>query len=152
LLGFLNIKTPTTLLNRDISVIDMNISILVLSAPYSSQGAYSAYRYTQAALKSGIKVHRVFFYQDGVHAGANLATPPQDEFNLYTAWQDLKLEYELDLVVCIAAAARRGLINAAEAKRHNKQHSNLANGFELSGLGQLVEACALSDRLVTFGY
>ena len=130
----------------------MKISILVLSAPYSSQGAHSAYCFAKAALQSGTKVHRVFFYQDAVHASTGLATPPQDEFNLYSAWQALKKEYELDLVVCIAAAARRGLINEQEATRHNKLSHNISEEFELSGLGQLVEACAMSDRLITFGY
>ena len=142
---------PLTL-HCKINVIDMNISILVLSAPYSSQGAHSAFRYTQAALKSGNKIHRVFFYQDAVHAGSCLATPPQDEFDLYTAWQALKQDYDLDLVICIAAAARRGLINEQEATRHNKLSHNVSEEFELSGLGQLVEACAMSDRIITFGY
>jgi len=129
----------------------MSLSILVLGSPFSTQASYSAYRFTKAALESSQEIHRVFFYQDGIHTGSDLATPPQDEFNLYKAWQELKKEYDLDLVVCIAAAARRGLINTTESKRHNKEHFNLSDAFELSGLGQLVEACALSEKLVTFG-
>jgi len=129
----------------------MSLSILALGSPFSSQATYSAYRFAKAALEGGQQIHRVFFYQDAVHTGSDLATPPRDEFNLYQAWQELKVEYELDLVVCIAAAARRGLINQSEAKRHEKQNSNLSEHFELSGLGQLVEACALSDKLITFG-
>jgi len=129
----------------------MSLSILVLGAPYSSQSAVTAYHFTKAALEAGQSIHRVFFYQDGIHAGSALATPPQNEFDLYSAWQDLKRAYGLDLVICISAAAGRVLINASVAKRHNKDSSNLNNEFELSGLGQLVEAFALSDRLITFG-
>lgn len=129
----------------------MKFSLLVLAAPYATQGSYSAYRFAQAVIASGHEIHRVFFYQDGIHASTYLATPPQDEFNLYQAWQALQEKHSLDFVTCIAAAARRGLIDAAESKRHSKTQHNLAPGFELSGLGQLIEAQAVSDRLVTFG-
>lgn len=129
----------------------MLISVLVLGAPFSSQSSYSAYRYTKAALESGHEIHRVFFYQDGIHSSSALATPPQDEFDVYKAWQTLQSKYDLDCVTCIAAAARRGMINAEEAKRHEKAANNLAKNFALSGLGQLVEATAKSERLITFG-
>lgn len=129
----------------------MNISVLVLNAPYDSQSSYSAYRYTKAALQNGHKLSRVFFYQNGIHSGTKLATPPQDEFDLCKAWQDLGTKHNLDLVICIAAAARRGLIDNTEQARHQKDANNLAEGFELSGLGQLVEAMAVSDRFITFG-
>ena len=129
----------------------MSISILVLGAPFQTQASYSAYRFTKAALESNQAIDRVFFYQSGVHTATNLACTPRDEYNLYAAWQKLKSAYSLDLVVCIAAAARRGLIDAPEAKRHNKQADNMAQEFELSGLGQLIEAISQSDRLITFG-
>ncbi|TNC80020.1 MAG: sulfurtransferase complex subunit TusD [Oleiphilus sp.] len=129
----------------------MKLSILVLGSPYNSQAAYSALRYTQAALDSGHEIYRVFFYQDGVHACSNLPAPPQDEFNTYEAWQTLQEKHELDCVTCIAAAARRGVLNEEESKRHNLPAFNLATQFSLSGLGQLIEANAESDRLVTFG-
>lgn len=129
----------------------MLLSVLVLGAPYSTQASYSAYRYTKAALANGHKIHRVFFYQDGIHSASTLATPPQDEFNIYEAWQTLQDQHTLDCVTCIAAAARRGMINATEAERHEKAANNHAEGFDLSGLGQLVEAISKSDRLITFG-
>ena len=129
----------------------MSISILILGAPFESQACYTAYRYTKAALEVNIKIDRVFFYQSAIHASSNLSCTPRDEFDLYSAWQSLKQAYKLDLVVCIAAAARRGLIDASEAKRHNKDASNMSNHFELSGLGQLIEAIATTDKLITFG-
>ena len=129
----------------------MKLSILVLGSPYNSQAAYSALRYTEAALSQGHEIFRVFFYQDGVHTSSTLPAPPQDEFDVYTHWQTLQQTHQLDCVTCIAAAARRGVLNEEESKRHNKPSANLAPGFDLSGLGQLVEANAMSDRLVTFG-
>ena len=59
--------------------------------------------------------------------------------------------HNLDLVVCIAAAQRRGLMDENEAKRQGKDTNNIAPGFRISGLGQLVEAGIQSDRLVVFG-
>ena len=60
-------------------------------------------------------------------------------------------ENKLDLVVCVAAAQRRGIVDEGEAKRNGKDATNLAPGFRISGLGQLIEAGIQSDRLVTFG-
>ena len=77
--------------------------------------------------------------------------PPQDEANLPKLWAELAKEHSLDLVVCIAAAVKRGVLDQNEAKRYEKDAANLADGFELSGLGQLAEAIAISDRVVTFG-
>tara|TARA_R110002072_G_scaffold4280_9_gene30289 strand:+ start:27396 stop:27788 length:393 start_codon:yes stop_codon:yes gene_type:complete len=129
----------------------MSISILVLGAPFDTQACYTAYRYTKAALEIGKQIDRVFFYQSAIHTASALSCTPRDEFDLYTAWQELKQAYGLDLAVCIAAAARRGLIDASEAKRHNKASYNISNAFELSGLGQLIEAIAATDKLITFG-
>ena len=129
----------------------MSISILVLGAPFHSEACYTAYRYAKAALESNVDVDRVFFYQSGIHTASSLACPPRDEYDLYTAWQNLKKTYELDLVVCIAAAARRGIIDQSEAKRHDKADHNMSEDFELSGLGQLIEAIAITNQLITFG-
>lgn len=128
-----------------------SFSLAVYAAPYSSQASYSALRFAQAVLAQGHELHRVFFYQDGIHNSTNLAAPPQDEFNLVSAWQQLAHQHRVDLVICIAAALRRGVINEEEAKRYNKPGNNLADGFSISGLGQLLEAAVSSDRLITFG-
>ena len=43
--------------------------------------------------------------------------------------------HHVDLVVCIAAAQRRGILDANEAKRQGKDADNIAPGFRISGLG-----------------
>ena len=129
----------------------MIFSLLVYAAPHSQQAAESAYRFAVATLAQGHSIHRVFFYGDGVHNASALAAPPQDEQNLPARWQILAQAHGLDLVVCIAAAVRRGVLDSHEARRHEKPGHNLRDGFELSGLGQLAEAAIASDRLITFG-
>ena len=129
----------------------MIFSINVQSPPYSTQASYTAYQFCKAVLAQGHQLHRIFFYQDGIYCASRLAAPPQDELNLYTEWQNLAKENEIELVVCIAAALRRGILNQEESIRYQKDAHNLAEGFILGGLGQLIEAAANSDRMVTFG-
>lgn len=129
----------------------MKFSLAVYSAPYTSQASDTAYRFACALLENGHSIYRIFFYQDGVHNASHLAAPPQDEPNLPANWQQLATEYNIDLVVCIAAALRRGVLNQEEARRYKKTAHNLAEQFTISGLGQLVDAAVSSDRLITFG-
>jgi tRNA 2-thiouridine synthesizing protein D len=130
----------------------MNFAIAVYGAPYSSQAAYSAYRFVKTAITQGHRVERVFFYHDGVYNGTSLSVPPRDELDLCGQWRMLKKDHGVDLVLCIAAALKRGLLDPGEARRHDKDNSAVAEEFELSGLGQLVEAAALADRFITFGH
>ncbi|AQQ67764.1 sulfurtransferase TusD [Microbulbifer agarilyticus] len=129
----------------------MQFTLVVYGAPHSSEGAATALRFARATLAAGHSIYRVFFYADGVHNGSALAAPPQDEQDLLGQWQSLQQDHALDLTVCIAAAQRRGLLSESEANRLEKPSANLATGFTLAGLGQLAEAAAVSDRLISFG-
>jgi tRNA 2-thiouridine synthesizing protein D len=129
----------------------LKFGIQVNEGPYQHQASDSAYQFTRAALEKGHEIFRVFFYNDGVNNGTRLGVPPQDDRNITKLWQELAEKYDLDLVVCVAAAQRRGILDEDEAKRHGKDASNIADRFRISGLGQLIEAGIQSDRLVTFG-
>jgi tRNA 2-thiouridine synthesizing protein D len=129
----------------------MKLSVLVNEGPYQHQSADSAIQFTKAALARGHEIFRVFFYHDGVNNGTRFAVPPQDDRNITQEWSALAKEHNLDLVVCIAAAQRRGILDENEAKRQGKDGNNIADGFRISGLGQLIEAGIQSDRMVIFG-
>ncbi|WP_339896933.1 sulfurtransferase complex subunit TusD [uncultured Gilvimarinus sp.] len=129
----------------------MKFTLVILGAPYSDSASQTALAFAQAALANGHNIYRLFFYADGIHNATRLAAPPQDEHDLPASWQQLIEQHQLDAVVCIAAALRRGLLDATEAERYQKGSDNIAQGFELSGLGQLIEASAASDRVLTFG-
>jgi len=129
----------------------VKFAVVVNEGPYTHQASDSAYQFTKAVLAKGHEVFRVFFYHDGVNNGSRLTVPPQDERNVQKNWTELGEEHKLDLVVCIAAAQRRGILDANEAKRQGKDADNIAPGFRISGLGQLIEAGIQSDRLVIFG-
>lgn len=129
----------------------MKFGIVVNEGPYQHEAADTAYNFSKAALDKGHEIFRVFFYHDGVNNGTRLATPPQDDRNITNRWSALAEEHDLDLVVCVAAAQRRGIVDPDEAKRNGKDADNIAPGFRISGLGQLIEAGIESDRLMIFG-
>lgn len=129
----------------------MKFAIQINCSPYQSSTAISAFNFVKTALSLQYEVYRVFFYQDGIYHALAHANPPDDEIQLTRRWSELAQEHQLDLVVCISAAQRRGLLCAEEALRLGKQDNDLAAGFRISGLGQLVEATLLADRFIVFG-
>lgn len=129
----------------------MKIGVIVNEGPYTHQASDSAYQFIMAALEKGHEIFRVFFYNDGVNNGTRLTVPPQDERNIQVNWTELGEKHNLDLVVCVAAAQRRGILDESEAKRNGKDADNIAPGFRISGLGQLIETGIECDRVVTFG-
>jgi len=118
----------------------MKFGIVVNEGPYQHQASDTAYLFAKAAIAGGHEVWRVFFYHDGVNNSSKLTEPPQDDRHIVNRWAKLNEEHKVDLVVCVAAALRRGI-----------KDENLAQGFRISGLGQLTEAGIKCDRLVTFG-
>ncbi len=118
----------------------MKLGIMVNEGPYQHQASDSAYHFARAALEKGHEIHRVFFYHDGVHNANKLQEPQQDDRNIVRRWSELAEQHGIDLVVCVAAALRRGI-----------KDEILAPGFRISGLGQLVESGIQADRLVVFG-
>jgi tRNA 2-thiouridine synthesizing protein D len=129
----------------------MKFAILISEGPYTHQASDSAFQFAKAVLARGHEIFRVFFYHDGVNNATRLTTPPQDDRNIVDRWSKLAVGSELDMVVCVAAAQRRGIVDDGEMKRNGKDATNLAPGFRISGLGQLIEAGIQADRLVVFG-
>ena len=118
----------------------MKIGILINEGPFTHQASDSAYRFAVAAIAKGHEIYRVFFYKDGVNNANKLSDPQTDDRNLVSLWSQFGEENEVDLVVCVAAALRRGI-----------KEEIVKEGFRISGLGQLVEAGIQADRLVVFG-
>lgn len=128
----------------------MKFAIAVFS-PAHAPSSRRALLFAQALLAGGHEIVRLFFYQDGVHSASSNVVTPQDELDVPAQWRTFVSEQQLDGVVCIAAALRRGVLNAEEAQRYQRQAANLSAPWELSGLGQLHEAAQAADRLVCFG-
>ncbi len=129
----------------------MKFAIVVHGAPYSSEACLSSLKFARAVLDSGHSINRVFFYHDGVHTANDLIAPPQDEAPVSEQWQTFGSENNIELIACIASCLRRGILDETEAGRYDKSGCNLAPGFTISGLGQLIDASINADRIVTFG-
>ncbi|MCH7508110.1 MAG: DsrE family protein, partial [Proteobacteria bacterium] len=59
--------------------------------------------------------------------------------------------HSLDMVLCVSAALRRGIVDAAMASEQQLAAANLAPGFRIAGLGPWMEAVVQADRVVRFG-
>lgn len=128
----------------------MKFAIALFSAAHAPSSR-RALLFAQAALAGGHEIVRLFFYQNGVYSAANSVVTPQDEQDIAQQWRALVSEHQLDGVVCIAAALRRGVLNAEEAARYQRSAVNLDAPWALSGLGQLHDAIQDADRLICFG-
>lgn len=122
----------------------MSTLILITSAP-TSVHAWHALGLAQA-LHDQQAPFLVFFYQDGVSVANALQWVPDDQRHLTHAWQAL----DIRLPVCVSAALARGITDQENAQRHNIQQHNLAEKFELVGLGELADAVQSAQRLIQF--
>lgn len=127
----------------------MRFALLITAAPEQT-AARDALRIAEALLDAGHELLRVFFAGAGVAHGNALVTPGRDEPDLCGEWQRLQRVHGLDLVVCVAAALHHGVLDADNAQRWDRPAASLADGFVISGLGQLADAQLQADRLLTF--
>ena len=103
----------------------MKFSIQVNEGPYKHQASDTAFslprlRWTQ--------VMKSFVYSSitmVLTTRHDTSVPPQDDRNIPKLWSELAKEHNLDLVVCIAAAQRRGMMDEDEAKRQGFEDNNI---------------------------
>ncbi|WP_092412891.1 sulfurtransferase complex subunit TusD [Pseudomonas sp. NFACC07-1] len=128
----------------------MKFAIALFSAAHAPSSR-RALLFAQAALAGGHEIVRLFFYQDGVYNACASVVTPQDEQDLPQQWRTFVSDNQLDGVVCIAAALRRGVLNEEEAQRYQRSAVSVEAPWTLSGLGQLHDAIQGADRLISFG-
>jgi len=127
----------------------MHFAIHITAAP-QHDNALKAWSFTDACLSAGHQVVRVFFSGAAVAHGNGLITPSRDETSLTQRWQRLAQTHGVELIICVAAALRHGVLDAENAKRWEQPSHNVAAGFSVSGLGQLADAMLQADRYVCF--
>lgn len=127
----------------------MNYTLLVTASPSTTRSGLTALRFARALLARGHRLPLVFFLDEGVHTGTDAASTPSDETDLLAGWAQLAGD-KTELVLCVSSALRRGLLDATAARREDTV-ATVHSAFRLGGLGELVEALASSDRVVTFG-
>ncbi len=122
----------------------MIFTIAVLGSPYGSQANLHAFKFAQSVIENGHHINRVFFFHEGVSIALEKREFNEEEFDYTKAWRELSSEHDVELNVCISSGGRRGVV------KNETTNSTLAEGFELVGLGQLVEAISSGDKYVEF--
>ena len=128
----------------------MKYTIAIHSAPYSGNGGHTGLAFARALLAAGHEIARVFFYHEGVYHALTSAVAPQGEADSTAAWRAFHAETGTELAVCIANGIKRGVLSVEESERYERTAATLAPGFELVGLGQLIDAIVSSDRYIEF--
>lgn len=124
-------------------IVMRTLAVIITSPPHSPL-TVTAISYVESALKAGIKVIGVFFYQGGaLHANSNISIA-SDEYQAIKHWQRLEHHYTLPLHICVTAAEKHGIVcdTVGEEK--------LNESFTVSGLGELVDLTTKASRLVQF--
>jgi len=129
----------------------VKFSLVIYAAPYSSESAATALRFAKSLIQQGHELYRLFFFGDGVHNVSKLTVVAQDEINLQQQWSELIEEHDIDSVICVSSALRRGVLDQTEADRHELGTASAYESSEVAGLGQLIDAALHSDRVVNFG-
>lgn len=125
-------------------------SLLITSAPSSTEATIAAHQFARALSGQGYTLSTIFFYGEGIHHTNSLSTPPSDEYPFYTNWCDIQKTTGCELLVCITAAVKRGVVSDAEATEHSLPASNLQPPFIQAGLGEFFTALHQSQHLVQF--
>jgi len=116
---------------------EMKFALLITGSPTQSQACQSAVDFCRAALSTGHDIYRIFL----LDKAAELAHQHCDNRPLQHEWQTLQKNHQLDIIACVNSAREFQI----------SDKNNLANGFVISGMGQLIDASANADRLITFG-
>lgn len=112
---------------------------MVCHQPDQVLRARSALRFTQSVLQSGHGLDSVYFYQSAAAMGLKSTLVSSDDYDPQQQWQSLASTYGIALQICVGSAQRRGVVD-----------KTLAQGFEITGLGQWIAAVGRADRVLRF--
>ncbi len=99
---------------------------------------HSALEFAKAVLEQQHNLNFIYFMLDGAYTANKNIDMPTDEPDLSQAWRQFAITHNVEICVCTASALRRGI-----------NQTNLATGFKLGSIGQLVAACDVADRVVS---
>lgn len=126
----------------------LRYTLIMTSSPSLTESHRTGQQLASSILSNGDIIDRIFFYQDASFVGLKSQVPGQGLLPTHERWLDLKNTHSIPLQICIANALRRGVIDNTEANRYD-QLETMTSGFELTGLGEMAEACQSSDRIIT---
>lgn len=114
----------------------MLYTLVVLSSHLNNN--HDAIALAQDLISNKQQIATVFFLFDAAYTANSFIDMPTDEPNISKQWSDFAHHHQVKLVVCSASAARRGICT-----------TNLAPGFNLGSIGELVASCDAADHVVS---
>ncbi|WP_100657286.1 sulfurtransferase complex subunit TusD [Alteromonas flava] len=127
-----------------------HISCLITCSPSNVLRMQEAINTLTGLIATGCTVESVFFYASGVLNANSLINPPVDEFNPHSAWSMFSQQHQVPLLVCVSAAEKRGVIDAALAEQNAQSAHNLIAPFEQVGLGEFFTRLHNVDQLIQY--
>jgi tRNA 2-thiouridine synthesizing protein D len=115
------------------------IAFLILSSPYTYQGAHTLLQLAKAALEKGHEITGIFFFVDGVY-NVKTGVKVEDGSIHVPAEFELLGKKGVKMAVCSACAEYRGI-----------RESDLITGAEIAGLATFSEYYEAADKVVVFG-
>lgn len=115
--------------------------LLLTSAGFASQHLSSVLLFARTALATGHHIDHIFLYQDAVYSVAAHCDLPSDEPDLSAELADFCQQHNIDLLFCVTAAEKRGVVAPQlQAKA----------GYTAAGLAEFALRQAAIDKLVQF--
>lgn len=140
-----NVSTYATMpnFNHHPSTVEIVPTLLLLTTSPEHPTALAGWQYAQIYCEQISKTKNfpqlfIFIYGEAAHIGNRLRWLPSDQINIAKRWQQLVIDYQLTPQICVATALARGVVDSDNAKRHQLDGENLAQGFSLVGLGELA--------------
>ena len=125
-------------------------SILITHPPSDVTQTIAAQQFSDQICQQGHTLNNVFFYGDGIHHANALSLAPSDEHAVYAHWCEVQRTTNCELLVCITAAVKRGVVSAEEAAKAEEDMFNLRPPFTQAGLGEFFSALHECEKLVQF--
>ncbi|RDV23925.1 sulfurtransferase complex subunit TusD [Alteromonas aestuariivivens] len=126
-----------------------NYSVLITASP-DQQANLTALAFCRGLVEAGHTVDHVFFYGSGVLTANRLQSPASDEINPYQQWCEWHKEFQSSMLVCVTAAAKRGIVDEQQAEQLALPAHTVSAPFEQVGLGEFFSRLHNCDHLVQF--
>lgn len=114
----------------------MKFTVIITTAPYGQERAYSALRFALTSLLEDIEIN-IFLLEDGVYVAKNNQNPA--EVPNYLEYLENCIEAGAVVKVCGPCCKARGL-----------SESDLIEGVQLATMHDLVAFVKESDKVITF--
>lgn len=126
-------------------------TVLITESPFNGQACANSLHFSQALLKRGHKIRSAFFYQQASIVGNQFISCTEDENNIIRQWQQFAVEQQIECGLCITSCLRQGIVDNTYAKQFSLSVANIAPGFTIKGLTELMICINDSDRFIQFG-